>query len=177
MSPSELERKKPTGGLRLEGQVIDEQQQPVAGAEVSLWPGDHYATSERDGSFAFDGLIALRYNLMAAKEDLFSDVATVRLSTTSEPLILRMRRGATLVMHVVEDRSPVEGAKVVLDGHASAVTDRSGTARIGGLGPHFHLVDVTADDRVPEAVSMMLGEDPGGTDRADGELPASWRAG
>src|SRR5262245_15109520 len=47
----------PKGTLRLEGQVVDENDKPVAGATVVLSSNPpRTATSEDDGGFAFDAL-------------------------------------------------------------------------------------------------------------------------
>ncbi len=161
-SANAAEPEDPPGNLRLEGQVIDEQQQPVVGADVTLWPSERHAISDTSGSFAFDKLIKRRYQLAARKDDLYAGVSRVRLFETSEPVTLRMRLGAKLVVHVMEDRAPIEGALVILDDQARATSDRSGTATIGGVGPHFHHVEVTADGRAPARMSLMLGDDAGG---------------
>src|SRR5262245_9127056 len=62
----------PPGALRLEGQVVDARDsQPVGGAIV--WLGSEpprTTTSEADGSFAFEGLLARRYRVEAWKGDL-----------------------------------------------------------------------------------------------------------
>jgi len=163
VQPGEAPHGATEGTLRLEGQVIDEQQQPVAGAEVRLAPDDARVTSETDGSFAFEHLIERRYRLSARKDDLYAEMTSVRLDATSEPAILRMHRGATLIVNVVEDRAPVPGARVILDDATTVVSDAAGVAKLQGLGPNFHWVKVTADGRAPVATSLMLGEDPGDT--------------
>lgn len=40
--PAERDRPDPSGRERLEGLVLDDQDQPVGGAEVFIWPGDHH---------------------------------------------------------------------------------------------------------------------------------------
>ena len=56
----------PKGALRLEGQVVDQDDKPVAGATVTLSSNPpRTAKSEEDGGFAFDALVARPYTLTA----------------------------------------------------------------------------------------------------------------
>ena len=88
------------GALRLEGQVIDEHQQPVAGAQVTLFTREpKRATAEDDGTFVFENLAPGPYKVRAYKDAQSSDLVRTRLSETSEPVTLRMHLGATLVIH------------------------------------------------------------------------------
>src|SRR5512139_3144983 len=73
-------------GLRLEGQVIDEAQQPVAGALVVLLRMDATTTSAEDGSFAFEKLDPRQYRVAAYKDELYAPIVSVRLNQTSEPV-------------------------------------------------------------------------------------------
>lgn len=158
----ELERVEPKGTLRLEGQVIDDHEQPVAGAEVYLVPGDAPVTSGADGTFAIEHLLPRGYRVRAYKGDLYSDLIPVRLTPTSEPVILRMRLGATFVVHVVDESHPIAGATVVVDGRTKVLTDATGTARIGGISSFFHSVEVSAAGYASGGFHLMLPEDPGG---------------
>src|SRR4051812_683591 len=51
----------PIGGLRLEGQVVDDQERPVSAARVMLDEYDTETTSNDDGSFVFERLGASEY--------------------------------------------------------------------------------------------------------------------
>src|SRR5687768_9167384 len=54
----------PKGALRLEGQVVDADDKPVAGAVVVLSSNPPRTTkSEEDGGFAFDALVGRPYTL------------------------------------------------------------------------------------------------------------------
>jgi hypothetical protein len=164
VSLEDLRRTEPVGTLRLEGQVIDEQEQPVASADVIVTPGDVRVTSSSDGSFVVEGLTSRQYRVSARKDELYADSTSTRLTASSEPVILRMRTGAALLVHVVDDaRAPVAGAKVVLDQAFTATSDATGNARLPGLGSHFHLVEVTAANMARARISLMLGHDPSGT--------------
>src|SRR5689334_11885517 len=64
--PSVLTDDDPKGALRLEGQVVDADDKPVAGATVVLASNPPRTTkSEDDGGFAFDGLVGRPYTLTA----------------------------------------------------------------------------------------------------------------
>src|SRR4051794_28558353 len=59
----------PRGSLRLEGQVIDAEDHPVAGATIVLSSHpQRTAKSAADGGFAFDNLVARPYTLVARSE-------------------------------------------------------------------------------------------------------------
>lgn len=63
----EIASADPVGSLRLEGQVIDASDQPVAGARVTInaLPA-RTLTTEADGSFVFEELLSRRYQVTAA---------------------------------------------------------------------------------------------------------------
>ncbi|HEX7704435.1 MAG TPA: carboxypeptidase regulatory-like domain-containing protein, partial [Kofleriaceae bacterium] len=63
----------PAGPVRLEGQVIDEKDQPVANAEVGIDanPPKTFVT-DASGSFAFEGLIQRDYRLEARSDRGFA---------------------------------------------------------------------------------------------------------
>jgi hypothetical protein len=79
-----------TGTLRLDGQVIDANDAPFAGATITLSPTARTTTSEADGSFAFDGLGSRSYKLSARTPDGHTGAATVTLTATSDPVIIRL---------------------------------------------------------------------------------------
>jgi protocatechuate 3,4-dioxygenase beta subunit len=124
-------------GQRLEGQVIDEDDKPVAGAQVLLskHPVSLTATSEGDGSFAFDGVEDGHYMLIATKDDLSSNPTSVKLTATNDPVTLRMHAGATVRVHIVaaEDKAPISGA-LVNDGMGhKGSTGNDGTVTLRGI--------------------------------------------
>ncbi len=160
--PSPPPSSKIHGALRLEGQVIDDAHHPVAGANVVLANHDLIATSGEDGTFAFDQVAAGTYQLGAQFGELYAAVRRVRLSTTSEPVILRMRRGSTLIISVDAEGAPLAGARVVRQGWQEVITGPDGVAKLAGLRPHFHSVEITAAGFAPMQMTMMLADDPGG---------------
>lgn len=151
------------GTLRLEGQVIDEQLQPIGGAQVTLLlEPPRKATTEADGSFAFDNLAAGPYRLVAHKEAQSSRLVRARLSATSEPVTLRLRPGATVVVRVIaaDGGAPIAGA-TVSDRARSIITAADGIARLGGMAEGF--VDIAAPGYAPASFSLNKPEEPQGT--------------
>ena len=151
------------GNLRLSGQVLDAQGVPVADADVRLRPGANIARTDEHGAFAFDQLASRRFWVTARMDQYYAGPAVVRVVESAAPVLLRMHRGATFVVHVIADRAPVAGATVTLDDDAiTATTDANGTATIHGLSPQLHLGWVLAEGWAPARVAMFLDTDPGG---------------
>ena len=151
------------GDLRLSGTVVDMLGVPVADADVRLRPGEKTARTDASGAFAFHGLVSRRFWVSARKDDLYAEPAVVRVIPSTEPLVLRVRRGSTFVVHVTADRSRVPGARVTLDDDAIvSTTDADGVARIHGLSPTFHGGWVLADAWAPASIGLFVGTDPGG---------------
>src|SRR5688500_5500489 len=81
----------PKGALRLEGQVIDAQDDPVGGATVVLSSNPpRTTTTEDDGSFAFDALVGRPYQLVARAPAGVAGPITARLTAESPPVILKL---------------------------------------------------------------------------------------
>src|SRR3954470_21979408 len=108
----------PRGTLRLEGQVIDAEDHPVGGATVVIASNPPRSLlTEGDGSFAFDGLIARPYTLLARAAQGVAGPITARLTARSEPVVLRLRPAARLTVTVVGgDGKAITGATVELRG-------------------------------------------------------------
>lgn len=137
---------RPRGELRLEGQVVDNRDQPVAGVIVTLVEPRETATSADDGTFAFETLPAANYQLDAVSgEDRYAPVVSVTLSASSEPVILKLRPAASMLVRVsdAETHERLAGAAVsawsqLLDAESAgrrSVTDSEGLAHLHGLGP------------------------------------------
>jgi hypothetical protein len=76
---------------RLVGQVVDEEDRPVAGATVRISPSEATTLSDSDGNFEFDGLSAERYMLRAAKGSMYAGPTLERSSRTAKPNFARTR--------------------------------------------------------------------------------------
>jgi len=122
---------RPIGGLRLEGQAIDNRDEPVEGATIHLSTDDGFAedtTSGGDGTFAFERLARGRYWISALKGDLFSYVSDVGLSATTEPVVLQLVAGHPVVVRVSDaaSRQPIAGARIMA---WASVSDSAPTRR------------------------------------------------
>jgi hypothetical protein len=144
----------PPGTLRLEGLVLDERDQPVPGAAVELAsrPPRTVAT-DADGSFAIDGLLPTAYQVTAWKDDRYAAPVWLVVRAATEPLVLRLVRGATLAVRVVDDATdaPVAGATIddgrqaLAAGAAGAAALRPGPTLLQRGGPRRRLR--AGDDR------------------------------
>ncbi len=132
----------PKGTLRVEGQVIDEQEAPVAGALVAIDANPPIVVkTEADGGFVFEGLLHRDYRIEATSGDRYAGPARVRLSDKTEPVTLRMHKGGRVEV-TVTDRgggTPVAGAEVELRSWMStltwkATTNGQGVATLIGVG-------------------------------------------
>jgi hypothetical protein len=145
----------PVGPLRLEGQVLDDGDEPVRGAVVWLSSvPPRQTTTEDDGSFSFDKLVGRRYHLRARAGEQIAGPHSHQLTATSEPVILRLRQGGVLTVEVVGDgEAPVAGATVAQLGLGAltATTDGKGVAVLRGVDGWMEAV-VTADGYAPGKV-------------------------
>lgn len=133
------------GTLRLEGQVVDADAQPIAGVTVAIdTRPERTAISEADGSFAFDGLLGREYELVATAGELVAGPVSVELTERSEPVVFRLKRGAEARVTVItaRDRAPVKAARVELRGlvDREAVTDATGAASFRGVPPGMYRI-------------------------------------
>jgi protocatechuate 3,4-dioxygenase beta subunit len=143
----------PEGPLRLEGQVVDEDGHGVGGAEV--WLGSvppRKATSEDDGTFAFDKLVGREYALSATAGDRVGGPVDYKLTESSDPVVIRLVASAQLRVTVItEDGKPIGGAVVHLAGmgERTATTNPEGIATVKPVHPGWVAVQVTADGYAP----------------------------
>jgi sarcosine oxidase gamma subunit len=149
------------GDLRLEGQVIDDLEDPVAGAVVSISSNpERSSVTGEDGTFAFDRLVGRPYTLVARTDTTAAGPVTTVLTATSEPVILRTRAANTVEVRVVraDDRRPLAGAAVELRGlfTQSATTGDDGVARLSGVPPGRYQVAARADGYAPDFDRMFV---------------------
>ncbi len=129
--------------IRIEGVVIDEQKAPIGGATVSL--GARTTTAEADGSFALDDVLAGDIILRAERGEWYGEESTY-VSDTSDPIEITVRRGSTLVLHVVKvtDGQPIANAKVEI-ARRELFTNANGVIRTRGLDPTGERFTISAD--------------------------------
>jgi hypothetical protein len=137
------------GTFRLEGQVVDQGELPVRGADVTVdTMPPRTATSREDGTFEFLGLPGRVYRLQARREGQLAGPVSAALTASSEPVILRMRIGGAIEVQVLEKRGlkPVANASVELRTLARVRerTDQEGRAVLEGIAPGVHGLKVSA---------------------------------
>ncbi|HEY4239004.1 MAG TPA: sigma-70 family RNA polymerase sigma factor [Kofleriaceae bacterium] len=160
----------PKGALRLEGQVIDEHDQPVAHALVAI-DTNPPTTVETDagGAFVFDGLLRRDYWIEATAGDRYAGPVRLRLGDKPEPVTLRTRAGGTVEV-AVTNRSggaPIAGAEVELRSTLTwtATTGADGIARLTGVGAIRAPLAVRAAGLAPAAVMIKTSGDANTPDR------------
>jgi protocatechuate 3,4-dioxygenase beta subunit len=147
------------GALRLEGQVIDAEERPVGGATVELsFLPPRRVTTEADGSFVFDHLLARPVTVWAVKGDGFAGPVTVRLGARTEPVILRLAPSGTLEVTVISvpDRRPVAGATLSVR-TATATSGADGKATLRPLGPGRAVLEASAPGFAPARAPVLGG--------------------
>jgi protocatechuate 3,4-dioxygenase beta subunit len=151
----------PEGPLQLEGQVVGPDNEPVAGAEI--WIGSvppRSATSEDDGSFSFDKLVARSYTLTAQSGDLVGGPVTYKLTAKSDPVVMRLSEGASVTATVVDEaKKPIAGAKVrAYDmGDRAVDTDAKGEATLKPVRPGYVAVQAVAEGYAPNTGYATVG--------------------
>ena len=153
----------PTGTIRLEGQVIDAKDQPVAGARVAIDSNPpRTVVTEADGGFVLEGLIARTYALEATADAGYAGPVRVRLGAKPEPLTLRIKAAGTVEVVVTADDKPVAGATVELRSSLlwSAKTGADGVATLTGVGAVWAPLAVHAEGYSPAAMMAWSSGDP-----------------
>jgi protocatechuate 3,4-dioxygenase beta subunit len=147
----------PKGALRLEGQVVGDNDQPVADATVVLSSNPPRTTAtEKDGSFAFDALVGRPYTLIARGGGGIAGPITARLTATTGPVILHLRPASTVNVAVVDEKGePIANAAVELRG----LDEQATTAGPDGKGK-FAPVVPGGYDVVAHAPGYASGNEP-----------------
>jgi len=151
----------PMGTLRLEGQVIESDEEPVMGAIVSIDSRPpRFATTAEDGSFFFDGLVSRNYDLVARAESGVAGPVTARLSTTNDPVILILGAGGSLEVKVsgANQAGPISDATVELRGIGvrSAPTNTKGIATFSQMPVNRYQVVAKAPGYAPERSRVVI---------------------
>ncbi|HKA90706.1 MAG TPA: carboxypeptidase regulatory-like domain-containing protein [Haliangiales bacterium] len=166
----------PPGKLRLEGQVIDDEERPVGGAVVLLGSRPRRtAKTEADGSFAFDQLVGRSYFVAARKDDAVAGPVTVRVTAKTEPVTLRLKGAATLEVTVIaaDTRKPLAGADVTIgaeEGGSTAPTGADGKARLRGVGAGWHTIEASAEGYARGVTLYEASGKAGATEKTTVEL-------
>lgn len=153
----------PKGTLRIEGQVIDEKDQGVAGAQVAIDSNPPMVvTTEQGGAFVFEKLIPRDYRIEATGGDGYAGPARLRLTEKAEPVTLRMKKGGIVEVSVTDGTKPIAGAEVELRSILlwAAKTDAKGIAHLKGLGSVWAPLHVEAPGFAPAAQMLSWSGDP-----------------
>jgi hypothetical protein len=138
----------PEGPLRLEGQVVDADGSGVGGATVWLSSvPPRSATTEGDGTFAFDKVVGREYSLTATAGERIGGPVTYRLTASSDPVVIRISAGAKVIVEVTGDGGqPIANATVKLQDFAETTkpTGADGTVTLAPVHPGWVGVEVTA---------------------------------
>ena len=151
----------PRGTLRLEGQVIDAEDHGVAGATVVITSNPaRTVLTEGDGSFAFDGLLARPYTLVARAARGVAGPITARLTAKSEPIVLRLRPASKLTVNVVgSDGKPIAGATVELRGvDVQRAVAKTGAAIFSPVVPGGYQIAAWADGMAHTFQRIQIGK-------------------
>jgi protocatechuate 3,4-dioxygenase beta subunit len=151
----------PRGTLRLEGQVIDAEDHGVGGATVVITSNPSRSVlTEGDGSFAFDGLIARPYTLIARAAQGVAGPLTARLTAKSEPIVLRLRPAGKLTVSVVgSDGKSIAGATVELRGiDVQRALTKAGAAVFSPVVPGGYQIAAWADGMAHAFQRIQIGK-------------------
>ncbi|MEO8701161.1 MAG: carboxypeptidase-like regulatory domain-containing protein [Kofleriaceae bacterium] len=138
------------GELRLEGLIVDAADHPIAGASVTI--GALSGTTETDGTFAFDHLAAGTYHVAGATPELYAE-GDAELTGDSDPMILKLIRGAAVVVHVEETgtHAPIANAEVKTSNRI-AYTDVTGFARLRSIDTGSERIEISAAGHAPTRI-------------------------
>jgi len=148
-APAFASEDDPAGSLQLEGIVLGKGDLPVGATLVTINTKPRRSiTAEEDGSFTFDKLPGRAYTLWARKGDQSGGPVIHMLTTTSEPVVMRVGAGATLTVTVSsEGGEKLAGAEVkVRSGdRPTSATDAGGVATFRGVREGNKLVTAVAE--------------------------------
>ena len=128
----------------LSGKVIDEKNNPVAGAEVKAeirlkkYTCSHHrktavTKTAPDGSFEFKDLAPREYKISVDSENLFSEPAVVSVSNDLNYAEFKMKPDCCIKGKVeTADGKPVSGVKLMANGK-NAVSGADGSFKLSGL--------------------------------------------
>ena len=153
----------PVGPVRLEGQVIDDRDVPVANAEVGIDTNPvRTITTDTSGSFAFEGLIQRDYRLEARSDRGFAGPVRARLGDKPEPITLRLKPGGAVEVVVTDGAAPVANADVELRATVTwhAKTDAKGLAQLANVGAVWAPLHASASGFAPAAMMLGTSGDP-----------------
>jgi uncharacterized GH25 family protein len=161
MAPTWVADTDPEGPLRLEGQVMDEHGDGVGKAIVAISSvPPRTATTEDDGTFAFDKVVGREYTISARAGDLVGGPLPYHLTATSDPAVLRMIAGATVSVTVLDDAGaavPNATVSLVSVTAPSSKTGPDGLAKVKPVQPGWATIKVVADGFASASSVLQVG--------------------
>ncbi len=138
----------PIGTIRLEGQVIDSQEQPVEGAWIAIGTvPPQKVQSDASGSFFFENLPSRDILIEGKKDNTYTGPISLQLTLDGEPVILRLQPSGSVEV-VVEDSigKSVPNAEITIYSllEWNAITDEEGRAQFTGIGEGKYILSVEA---------------------------------
>ncbi len=156
----------PAGELRLEGLVLGADDKPVEGATVVVSTNpSRQATTDSDGSFAFDKLVGRPYTLVARAPTGVGGPVTAKLTATSDPVVLKLRPAGSVKATILDKRgkagadAPISGATVELRGldAQTAQTGGDGKAEFAVVAPGGYELVAAAPGFAPSRQFTQVG--------------------
>ncbi|MEO8698852.1 MAG: carboxypeptidase regulatory-like domain-containing protein [Kofleriaceae bacterium] len=148
----------PRGALTLEGQVIDADDHPVKGAIVALSSNPpRTATSEEDGGFSFDGLLARPYTVVARAPAGIAGPITAKLTAKSDPIVLKLRPGAKLTVTVTAAGKPIEATVELRGIDEQRELAKAGTAVFPVVAPGGYQIATWAEGMAQTLQWIQIG--------------------
>jgi len=154
----------PVGTLRLEGQVVDDAGRGVAKAKVLISSRPKKTTvTDGDGSFHFDKLVGRTYAVYARVDDLVGGPVMHKLTDNSDPVVVKVSRGATITVKVLGERDkPLANAEAKIEqAELDATTNAKGIAVLRGVHPGYSPVVVSATGYAPSTELVQVPDSPG----------------
>lgn len=139
----------------INGRVVDERAQPIAGARLELRPGAKRIVSEPDGSFAFRNVTPGGYSIVAQRIGYQPRTTEVEVTASgAHPSIVLMAIPAVLdSVRIVERAAPNRFSATVLDESGAPVSDVAVT--VEGVSNTLH-TDSLGRFTVPSQVRGTL---------------------
>lgn len=148
-------QREPAGTMRIEGQVIDQQERGVAGARVIVSTSPpRSVVSDTYGNFLLEHLPQRALLIEAGVDTMYAGPIEFNLQEDTEPIILRLHPAGRVSVQVrgVQGEA-IDGALVSLYSASayewSGTSDTNGVANLSGVGAGSQVLKVSAAGYAP----------------------------
>lgn len=148
-------QREPAGTMRIEGQIIDQQERGVAGATVIVSTSlPRRVVSDTYGNFLLENLPQRTLRIEAGVDTMYAGPIEFDLQENTEPIILRLRPAGRVSVQVRGTAGDtIEGALVslfsVLKYERTGLSDENGKAVLSGVGAGSQVLKVSAAGYAP----------------------------